>query len=344
MAALSISGLGRVVRLCCRHVRGFHAPRLPVLAAAAIALASPGARGGDVASAASAHLPSLASPPVGPPPVTAHHHGGLYRVSRNGRVAYLFGTVHVGTRSFYPLAPEVSRALASASRVVVELDTRGNGDFMRALRAHGSYAAGDDVRRHLAPDTLAQLTEALHGNGETLSGVARFKPWLLANLLLSWNLRQAGYTRGEGVENVLLAKAQRRGAPVAELESADYQLGLYDTMSDAESESYLRATLRSLRDGSALRRSQAVIDAWLSGDPAALAALLPDATRRGDPVADFTRRVLLGRRNVEMAEHIEKLMNGASVTFVGVGLLHLLGANGLPQLLAQRGYLVEQVY
>jgi uncharacterized protein YbaP (TraB family) len=45
-----------------------------------------------------------------------------------------------------------------------------------------------------------------------------------------------------------------------------------------------------------------------------------------------------------MADHIERLMREDSVTFVGVGLLHLLGANGLPQLLAQRGYLVERVY
>jgi uncharacterized protein len=312
--------------------------------AAGVALASLPAGAGDLASSASSHLPMLASPPVGPAPVTAHHQGGLYRISRNGRVAYLFGTVHVGTRSFYPLAPEVSRALGSASRVVVELDTRDDGGFTRALERHGAYPPGDDVRRHLAPDTLAQLTEALHDNGETLSAFVHFKPWLLANLLLSWNMQRAGYTRGEGVESVLLAHAHRRRAPVAELESADYQLGLYDTMNDAEAERYLRATLRALADGSALRRAQAVIDAWLSGDPAALAALLPDATRRDDPVADFTRRVLLGPRNVEMCGHIEELMQGASVTFVGVGLLHLLGVNGLPQLLAQRGYLVEQVY
>jgi uncharacterized protein YbaP (TraB family) len=224
-------------------------------------------RAGDVGSAASAHFSTQANTVAGPPPVVAHHHGGLYRISRNGRVAYLFGTVHVGARSFYPLAPEVSRALASASRIVVELDTRGNGDFVRALRHHGSYPAGDDVRRHLTPETLAQLTEALHAHGETLSGMARFKPWLLANLLLSWTLQGAGYTRGEGVESVLLAQARRRGAPVVELESADYQLGLYDTMNDIESERYLRATLRALRDGSALRQSEAVLAAWLSGDP-----------------------------------------------------------------------------
>lgn len=314
---------------------------MPVLLAL---LASAPVRAGDVGSAVSAHFSTRARAPDGPEPVSAHHHGGLYRISRNGRVAYLFGTIHVGARSLYPLAPEVSRALASASRIVVELDTRGNGDFLRAVRRHGSYASGDDLRHHLAPDTLAQLTQALHENGETLAGMARFKPWLLANLLLSWNLQRAGYTRGEGVESVLLAQARRRGAPVAELESADYQLGLYDSMNDAESERYLRATLRALRDGSALRQARAVIAAWTSGDPAALAALLPDATRRGDPVADFTRRVLLGPRNVQMAEHIEQLMQGASVTFVGVGLLHLLGANGLPQLLAQRGFLVEQVY
>jgi uncharacterized protein YbaP (TraB family) len=306
-------------------------------------LASVPVRAGDVGSAASAHF-SPGAAMVGPAPVTAHHHGGLYRISRNGRVAYLFGTIHVGARSLYPLAPEVSRALASASRVVVELDTRDNDDFERAVRHHGSYAEGDDVRQHLTPDTLAQLTEALHANGVTLSSVERLKPWLIANLLLSWTLQGAGYTRGDGVESVLLKQAQRRGAPVAELESADYQLGLYDTMNDIESQRYLRATLRALQDGSALRRSQAVIDAWISGDPASLEALLPDATRRDDPVADFTRRVLLGRRNVDMAEHIGQLMDGASVTFVGVGLLHLLGANGLPQLLAQRGYLVEQVY
>jgi uncharacterized protein YbaP (TraB family) len=71
---------------------------------------------------------------------------------------------------------------------------------------------------------------------------------------------------------------------------------------------------------------------------------LQESTAGPGVVAEFTRRVLLGRRNPEMVDHIARLMREDSVTFVGVGLLHLLGANGLPQLLAQRGYLVERVY
>jgi uncharacterized protein YbaP (TraB family) len=306
-----------------------------------LALSCGPAAGGGAASVSSEFLPHATS--YGPAPVAARHHGGLYRISGHGRVAYLFGTVHVGARSFYPLAPEVNRALGMASRVVVELDTRGDDAFARAVERHGSYAAGDDIRRHIGPDTLARLTDVLHAAGISLSSMVRLKPWLVANIVLSLELERHGYRRSEGVEQVLLAEAHRRGAPVAELESADYQLALFDTMDDIEAERYLRETLRDLADGTALRRAQAVVDAWNSGDTAALDALLQDATR-GGAVAEFTRRMLLGRRNPEMAAHIEQLMRQGSVTFVGVGLLHLLGANGLPQLLAQRGYLVEQVY
>jgi uncharacterized protein YbaP (TraB family) len=316
---------------------------LVTLAALLLALPVLARADGGAAAASAEYLPH-ASAGYGPPPVAARHQGGLYRISGHGRVAYLFGTVHVGASSFYPLAPEVSRALSVASRVVVELDTRGNVAFARAVKRHGSYALGDDIRRHVAPDTLAQLTSALHAGGISLGSMAHLKPWLVANVLLSLELERRGYRRNAGVEHVLLAAAQRRGAQIAELESADYQLALFDTMDDIQSEHYLRDTLRELADGSAVRRAQAVLDAWKSGDSAALDALLLDATTGGTAVADFTRRMLLGRRNPEMVAHIEELMRSSSVTFIGVGLLHLLGANGLPRLLEHRGYLVERVY
>jgi uncharacterized protein YbaP (TraB family) len=308
-----------------------------------LALQGAPAAAGNAAAASAEYLPHSAAG-YGPAPVAARHQGGLYRISGNGRVVYLFGTVHVGARSFYPLAPEVSRALDAADRVVVELDTRANTAFTRAVGQHGSYQRGDNLRRHLSSDTLNRLTDALHVRGVSVASMARLKPWLVANILLGLELEGHGYRRSEGVEQVLLAAAQSRGAPIAELESADYQLALFDTMNDIQAENYLRETLRGLADGSALRQARAVIDAWNSGDAQALDALLQDATGGRSAIADFTRRTLLGRRNPEMVSHIERLMREGSVTFVGVGLLHLLGANGLPQLLAQRGYLVERVY
>jgi uncharacterized protein YbaP (TraB family) len=304
-------------------------------------LAGAGARAGTSSSVEYLPYGSVAD---NPRPVAAPHQGGLFRVSLGGRVAYLFGTVHVGTRGFYPLPPEVERALVGANRIVVELDTRANTAWLRALALHGIYAPGDDIRRHLSPASLRALTDVLHAQGISMASMAGYKPWLVANLLLSMELERKGYRRSEGVEQALLIEARRHGLKVAQLESAEYQLALYDTMGEADAARYLEEVLAGLENGRALRTAQAVIEAWSSGDARALDVVLQESTTGPGVVAEFTRRVLLGRRNPDMASQIEHLMREDSVTFVGVGLLHLLGANGLPQLLAQRGYLVERVY
>jgi len=325
-----------------RH-RAAAALMLPFL----LVLAGAHARAGETAAgpaAASAEYLPYGSARDNPRPVAARHQGGLFRVSHDGRVAYLFGTVHVGTRGFYPLPPEVSRALGGANRVVVELDTRANDAFLRALDLHGRYAPGDDIRRHLSAPTIRALTEAMHGLGISVASMAAYKPWLVGNLLLSAELERKGYRRGDGVEQALLEQARRHGLQVTQLESAEYQLSLYDSMDEVQSERYLREVLDGLADGRALHTAQAVVEAWASGDVHALDVALQESTAGPGVMAEFTRRVLLGRRNPEMADRIERLMRRDSVTFVGVGLLHLLGANGLPQLLAQRGYLVERVY
>jgi uncharacterized protein YbaP (TraB family) len=314
------------------------------LLSAGLALLLCGQSFGAGAAALAASAEHLAPAGAAAGPLDTRRQGALYRVTRNGQVSYLFGTVHVGTKAFYPLAPAVARALAGSTRLVVELDTRANDAFQQAVHKHGSYGAGDDIGKHISADTLARLTEALHAVGITVASVDHLKPWLLANLLMGLELGRNGYLRSEGIESFLLANAQAHHTEVAELESADYQLSLFDTLNDADAERYLRESLGELADGTSLKKNKAVIDAWSSGDPAALDALIADATAGGTVQSEFTRRTLLGRRNPEMAARIERIMQDDKVTFVGVGLLHLLGANGLPQLLSQQGYQVERLY
>ncbi|MFC3456639.1 hypothetical protein [Massilia haematophila] len=43
-----------------------------------------------------------------------------------------------------------------------------------------------------------------------------------------------------------------------------------------------------------LRKAGRIIEAWRKGEPAALDALLAEATAGGTTIADFTRRKLLG--------------------------------------------------
>ena len=270
--------------------------------------------------------------------------GALFKVTWQHQVGYLFGTIHVGAKALYPLAPEISAALAEASELVLELDTRPNDRYQHALANHASYRQGEHIRTHVSPDTLVRLTEALHAVGIPLSSVSHLKPWLLANFLMGLELERSGYLRTDGNEFFLLAQAQERGTAVAELESADDQLALFDTLSSVESESYLRESLAQLGDGTSLRRAKATIDAWSSGDPVALDAVIADAVSGGSVMAQFTRRTLLGKRNPDMAARIARMMQDGKKPFVSVGVLHLLGDESVPQLLSQRGYQVVRMY
>jgi uncharacterized protein YbaP (TraB family) len=285
--------------------------------------------------AAATDLPGLTAVPK---------RGALYRVRHDGRTSYLFGTVHVGKQGFFPLEPEVTRALADASALVLELDTRVAEPFQLALTKYGYYPAGDSITRHLSPRALTALESALARANLPLRSVEGYRPWLVANLLVSTEIERNGYHRSNGVEGFLLSAAVRQNKPVRELETADYQLSLFASLDDAQQERYLLENLDDLASGRALQKSAGLVDAWSSADAGRISALARELTAGDTVSATFMDRTLLRKRNPEMAAHIEAIMRSDEVAFVGIGLLHLVGDNGIPELLRQRGYDVEKVY
>ncbi|GJJ00818.1 conjugative transfer protein GumN [Duganella rhizosphaerae] len=277
-------------------------------------------------------------------PVSVVHRGQLYRVTHDGKTSYLFGTIHVGKDGFYPLDPVVSRALLDSKALVIELDIRQDAPFQLALARHGRYPDGDTLQRHLSPAALRLTVQALARAGMSLQSVQQYKPWLIANLLIGAEMELHGFQRSQAVEYALLAAAKSQDKAVRELESADYQLSLFDTLDERQQEQYLLENLADLADGASLKKSTALIDAWNAADAPAIRAAWQSATSGDTISAGFMNRVLLGKRNPEMANNIERIMQQEPAAFVGVGLLHLVGDDGLPQLLRKRGYQVEQLY
>jgi uncharacterized protein YbaP (TraB family) len=124
------------------------------------------------------------------------------------------------------------RALLASRALVIELDIREDKAFQQALARHARYPDGDSVQRHLTPPRWT-LLQALARAGIPLASVQQYKPWLIANLLVGAELDQHGYQRSQAVEYALLAAAQQQDKTVRELESADYQLGLFDSLTSA---------------------------------------------------------------------------------------------------------------
>ncbi|HEY0847673.1 MAG TPA: TraB/GumN family protein [Noviherbaspirillum sp.] len=274
----------------------------------------------------------------------APQRGTLYRVRHQGSTTYLFGTIHVGKPAFFPLGPEVTGALSRASKLVLEIDIRNNAPFQTALQKHGIYPDDDTIDRHISAETLALLREALQRAGIDYARVRHMKPWLIANMLVGVDLEQRGYQRRHGTEVFLLSLADRETKAVQELETAEYQMSLFDSMSDRMQEQYLRENLAELRDGVAIRKAQALIDAWANANGDALEGLMRESLQERTISSEFMHRVLLDKRNPEMAGKIEDLLRNEETTFVGVGLMHMIGETSVPTLLRQRGYEVEKLY
>lgn len=275
---------------------------------------------------------------------TIPQRGTLYRVTYRGNTSYLFGTVHVGKTAFYPLEPEVTRAFSAARKLVIEVDVRNTEAMRQAVMRHGLYPAGQTINQHLSADASAQLRQALRRSGTPFESIARMKPWMVANLLLVQEMARQGFPSEQGIELHFLSLAEKQKKTVQELETADYQLSLFDSMNDAEQEEYLVENLTELANGVAMQKVLDLIKAWQSADAQALDAALLEM-QKGESASDrFLQKVLLDQRNPAMAQQVEALLKTDKTSFVAVGALHLLGAKGVPGLLQQRGYKVQKLY
>lgn len=277
-------------------------------------------------------------------PAGAPQRGTLYRVTYRGNTSYLFGTVHVGKTAFYPLEPQVTQALAVAKKLVIEVDIRNTEAMRLAIMRHGLYPAGQTINQHLSADATAQLRQALRRSGTPFESIVRMKPWMVANLLLVQEMARHGFPTEQGIELHFLSIADKQKKKVQELETADYQLSLFDSMSDEEQEAYLLENLTELASGVAMKKALELINAWQTADAKALDAALLEM-QKGENASDrFLQKVLLDQRNPNMAKQVEALLKTDKNSFVAVGALHLLGAKGVPSLLQQRGYQVQKLY
>ena len=84
---------------------------------------------------------------------------------------------------------------------------------------------------------------------------------------------------------------------------------------------------------------RALEQAWASGDMAELAKV-SDAETFGDPLL---RDTLLVGRNRTWVDRLVAMLSSRARPFVAVGAAHLAGPDGLPAMLAARGYTVTRL-
>jgi uncharacterized protein YbaP (TraB family) len=276
---------------------------------------------------------------------TAAERGALYQVSANGHTLHLFGTMHIGRPDFFPLEPKILAAMAAAPTLAVEVDLeRDPAALAKAMQAHGTFAPGSAGYAGLAPERRARIEGALKKVGIDPAGARQFKPWVLTSMLAVMEPMKLGYRLELGIDQHLLQLARGSKAKVAELESMDYQVALFDRLTVDDQWRMLEETLAHIESGRNARETREMLEAYNSADDAALDAIA--ARMETDPGvgAKFVRELLLGERNGPMADKVAALLAREDNAVVAVGVLHMVGKRGLPELLRARGIKVERVY
>ena len=265
----------------------------------------------------------------------------LWEVKSKANVLYLFGTIHVGKRSFYPLQPQVQDALNASKRLVVEANIsndEGMGDIDRVI----NYKAPDNLEKHIPAALFNRLKIQLARLQIPLEAVRPMKPYLIGGFLTVVEFSKLGYDMNLGVDGYLIAKSKDDGRPVLELESQAAQLKMMDGMSRQLQEAFLENAISTLESGNAPDQVTGMVNAWLAGD-VSLMQEVAASVNKDKRMTDQLDAVLLHSRHDEMLKKIVYYLEGDVPHFVAVGSLHLLGPKGLVEMLKARGYEVTQL-
>ena len=263
----------------------------------------------------------------------------LWQVKSQTNTVYLYGTIHVGKKSFYPLPEVVEAAFKKSAKLVVEADI-GNQDNMTAALPFIMYTPPDSLDTRIPKAVLARLKIQLARYAMPYESVQQLKPFMVGVLLTIAEFARLGYEQRYGIDAYLLQKAALTGKPVLELESAELQMRLLGSLSDSEQQAYLVNTIAALEDGKAAEQAVALFDALHTGDPALLEHVVKQ-TNEGMPEA-FEERIIHGR-NPAMLVKIEGFLAGKQVHFVAAGAMHMIGKRGLVEMLKAKGYEVRQL-
>jgi uncharacterized protein YbaP (TraB family) len=262
----------------------------------------------------------------------------MWQVAGKHNTVYLLGSVHVLNANNHALPAVADAAYADASVLVEELDLfAAVGDVLGAdVLAEQTLPQGQMLPAVLGPELNAKLKAAAGPLGIDPDLISRMQPWYVATMISTTRLLRAGYSPQDGVDFQIAQRAHHDGKPIVGLETAAQQLGFLASMSMDDQRKFLSATLEETDTPQEL---QQITDAWRNGDLTVLESLLKQGM---DEAPELFQKIVV-QRNRNWLPRIEQMLADPDKDYLVVtGALHMIGPQGLIQMLRARGYQITR--
>ncbi len=266
----------------------------------------------------------------------------LWRVQSSTATVYLLGSIHV--RPDEPLqVPEIiEQCFNSSNYVGFEIDLSKMDEIKKEILAyykeHDLYPADDNLKNHLTPAEWEKVKGLLSRYGMAEETAIRCKPVLLAEALDELMLTNQDYVGRQGIDEIFYRKAQAVHKPVFAMEYWMEQVQPVEELTEREQIQYLFLSVKEGYENEDIVKK--AIGLWEAGDDKGIASL--ENTER-EPLELALNEKMIKGRNAKWMFQMDRMLKTNATYFVVVGSAHLVGPNGLPNLLKSKGYNVDQL-
>jgi uncharacterized protein YbaP (TraB family) len=266
----------------------------------------------------------------------------LYKVSSEQSTVYILGSIHLAKAELYPLDEAIVKAYEKSDVLVVEVDPSSEVSvsmMQEVMSDLGMYPPGMSLKTQLSENTYKSLLSYTKKIGLSIDEMQRMKPWVVMLQLTVTEMMHLGYSPELGIDNYFLDRAKAENKTVAELETAAEQMALLSKDDDAFQDKLLLYTLESMTELEPLLKS--MFDSWKNGESDKLEKII-SLPLDEDPSNKEIYDELITKRNYKMSEKIEGFLKSDKDYFVVVGSGHVIGKEGIVNLLQRRGFRLIQ--
>lgn len=293
---------------------------------------------------------------------TPYNSGNHWRATKDGNVLHLVGTIHLGDPRLDPVIERLRPVIDDAGLLLLEATAEERLKLQDSIVSESDifFLPGKSLIDLLPEDDWAQLKAALAARGMPAFMAARYQPWFLAVSLAMPPCLAQEAAKANGLDALMEARAAAQDIPVAALEDFDAGIRSFAGLSFEDQVSMLKATLMESQDAEdqfatlfAAYFEEAHAEVWLISEILSARVLAEQRQQREDgmlvmvidaPSMSEIESALLVKRNEAWINVIEDaaLENDKPVV-AAFGAAHLAGTSGILNLLADRGWALEQL-
>ena len=265
---------------------------------------------------------------------TAFREGLLWKVTdKNGRISYLFGTIHSQDHRVTRIPPAVRLAVAQSEVLLLEVipDQTAEETFMAAIYADKPYS----LRELIHINVYERIENKIADYGIPADRLDQVKPWAIFSIM-----GRPKPVKAPSLESVLKNIALSANRQIAGLESMDEIIAALEGLEINDQIEILNDTI--CNHEKIIRETATLVQLYLDRDLAGIVAF-NNQPHQDEAVFIRFMNKLVYERNDRMLERMKPYLDEGNV-FVALGAMHLAGEEGLLASLVAKGYQLDRIY